>query len=82
MISVLTLRRTLMKFTSTFVALLFSLAILSPSVSAQSTSRSDGFGGYRHSDGSTSRSDGFGGYRHSDGSTSRSDGFGGYRHSK
>jgi len=51
-------------------------------VMAVSTSRSDGAGGYRHSDGSTSRSDGAGGYRHSDGSTSRSDGAGGYRHSK
>ncbi len=49
---------------------------------AQSTSRSDGMGGFRHSDGSTSRSDGMGGFRHSDGSTSRSDGMGGFRHSK
>ena len=52
------------------------------SVFAQSSSRSDGMGGFRHSDGSSSRSDGMGGFRHSDGSSSRSDGMGGFRHDK
>ena len=70
-----------MKFTSTFFALLFSLVISSSTVSAQS-SRSDGFGGFNHSDGTSSRSDGFGGFNHSDGTSSRSDGFGGFNHSR
>ena len=65
-----------------FFILVVLILFSSASILAQSTSRSDGMGGYRHSDGSTSRSDGMGGYRHSDGSTSRSDGMGGYRHNR
>ena len=63
-----------------FCSLVLLIAV--SSVSAQSSSRSDGAGGLRHSDGSSSRSDGAGGFRHSDGSSSRSDGAGGFRHSK
>ena len=69
-----------MKITSIVTILVLPMLIWASTVNAES-SRSDGFGGYNHSDGSSSRSDGFGGFNHSDGSSSRSDGFGGYNHS-
>ena len=54
-----------MKNILTGVFALFLLVLFSGSLSANSSSRSDGAGGYNHSDGSSSRSDGAGGYNHS-----------------
>jgi len=48
-----------------FKAIVVSLAFISPLSFAQSSSMSDGNGGYYHSDGSSSMSDGNGGYYHS-----------------
>ena len=54
------------EFMRNIVVLAIVVLFAGSSALAQSTSRSDGMGGYRHSDGSTSRPDGMGGWRHSD----------------
>ena len=69
-----------MKITSILTILVLPMLIWASTVNAES-SRSDGLGGFNHSDGSYSRSDGLGGFNHSDGSYSRSDGLGGFNHS-